>query len=397
MRTLPWEVSPDLPWKTFTSPAEQWANQPTFLIGEYVIIICAALALIHAVRAGRSNRLTWVAALIAGTANDVIFMALPVVDTFWQAQATIMITPRLPLYIPCVYIVFLYWPTVGIRRLGLGRWPAAALTGLVAVVLYAPYDIVGAKFLWWTWHDTDPAIADRLFGAPLSSSLWVLTFTGSFALLLDLVLRGREVTEQSFVTRRRFVAGIVLAACITTPLMMAQMFVLQLLDGGTPGLVAFCTGAVIYGSVSYFGRRAARPEGQPVDWLGRGAAAYLIALVICMAFFAPETHVSSGLHQVPGPCGVEESDITGNTRDKYLCVEDYAEDFTFACTTPPAHDVQWYTVCGKEHSNYPAYVAVVSGLVLAGIAALYAVFGALGGSAGRPATPASARARSTAG
>ena len=116
-----------------------------------------------------------------------------------------------------------------------------------------------------------------------------------------------------------------------------------------------------------------------------------------MAFFAPETHVSSGLHQVPGPCGVEESDITGNTCDKYLCVEDYAEDFTFACTTPPAHDVQWYTVCGKEHSNYPAYVAVVSGLVLAGIAALYAVFGALGGSAGRPATPASARARSTAG
>jgi hypothetical protein len=40
---------------------------------------------------------------LVGTANDVIFMALPFVDNFWQSQATIMITPRLPLYIPCVY------------------------------------------------------------------------------------------------------------------------------------------------------------------------------------------------------------------------------------------------------------------------------------------------------
>ena len=21
-------------------------------------------------------------------------------------------------------------------------------------MIYAPYDITGAKFLWWTWHDT---------------------------------------------------------------------------------------------------------------------------------------------------------------------------------------------------------------------------------------------------
>lgn len=385
MRTLPWDVSPQLPWKTFTSPAEQWANQPTFLIGEYVIILCAVLALIHAVRAGRADRLIWVAALIAGTANDLIFMALPVVDTFWQAQATIMLTPRLPLYIPCVYIVFLYWPTVGIRRLGLGRWPAATLTGLVACVLYAPYDIVGAKFLWWTWHDTDPAIAERLFGAPLSSSLWVLTFTGSFALLLDLVVRDKNLTKRSFIV------GIVLAACITTPLMMAQMFVLQLLDGGAPGLIAFCSGVAVYGAVSFFGRRSARPTAQPVDWLGRGAAAYLMAFALSMVFFAPETHVSSGLHQLPGPCGVEESDITGSTREKFLCVEDYTEDFTFTCTTPPAHGTQWYTVCGKEHSNYPAYAAAVAGLVLAGIATFFAMFGAGGRSVGRLATPAFAR------
>ena len=28
-----------------------------------------------------------------------------------QAQAVLMLTPRMPLYIPCVYNAFMYWPT----------------------------------------------------------------------------------------------------------------------------------------------------------------------------------------------------------------------------------------------------------------------------------------------
>ena len=38
-------------------------------------------------------------------------------------------------------------------------------------MIYAPYDIAGIKFLWWTWHDTDSAIAARLFGVPIGSSM----------------------------------------------------------------------------------------------------------------------------------------------------------------------------------------------------------------------------------
>ncbi|WP_419554464.1 hypothetical protein [Candidatus Poriferisodalis sp.] len=372
MRTLPWDASPHLPWKVFTSPAEQWAAQPTFLIGEYVIIGCAVLALVHALRSGRANWFIWAAALIAGTANDLIFIALPLVDNFWQAQASIMLTPRLPLYIPCVYVLFMYWPTVGIRRLGLGRWSASALTGLVACLFYAPYDIVGAKFLWWTWHDTDPAIAERFFGAPLSSSLWVLTFTGSFALAIDLVVRDRNVT------RTRFFTGLALAACLITPTMMAQMFTLQLTDGGTPGYAAFGVGVAIYGIVALAQRSRSGPGKLGVDWLGRVAAVYFLMLAFNMTFFAPQSHVSVGIHQLPGPCGVEESDITGGTREKYLCVSDYDEDYSFDCATPPAHGAEWYTVCGREHSNHPAYAAVVGSLALTGIVVFTVLFGAWG-------------------
>ena len=56
-----------------------------------------------------------------------------------------MLTPRMPLYIPCVYIVFLYTSTVSCWRLGLPAMAAAAATGLMGELIYAPYDITGIK------------------------------------------------------------------------------------------------------------------------------------------------------------------------------------------------------------------------------------------------------------
>ena len=356
----------------FIDPLEQWAQQPTFLIGEYVIILCALIAFIHACRAGRANLLICLAALITGTGNDLIFMALPLVDNFWQAQASIMLTARLPLYIPCVYVVFMYWPLVAVRRLGLGRWSTVALTGLVACMFYAPYDIVGAKFLWWTWHDSDASIAARLVGAPVSSSLWVLTFVGSFALLLDTILREREVT------RKGFLIGLALVACAATPMMILQMAILQTIDGGTPGYLAFGLGLAVYGTVAFLGYRPVNRDKLPVDWLGLVATtAYLLMLTVNMTFFTPETHVSTGLHQLPGPCDVEEPDILGGARKKFLCIDYYEEDFTFACTTPPADGTRWFTVCGKAHTNYAAYAATVGGLSLAGIMVFSIFFGVI--------------------
>ena len=82
--TLPWDVAPDLPWKVFKGPLDQWEVMPSFLLGEIVVIVCAFVALIHASRRGRDHLLVWIAALTAGTANDIIFMALPLVDNFWQ-------------------------------------------------------------------------------------------------------------------------------------------------------------------------------------------------------------------------------------------------------------------------------------------------------------------------
>ena len=54
------------------------------------------------------------------------------------------------------------------------------LAGLMGEMIYAPYDLTGIKYLWWTWHDTDAPIAHRLLGVPVGSTVWVITFTASF-------------------------------------------------------------------------------------------------------------------------------------------------------------------------------------------------------------------------
>lgn len=365
LATLTCTAPAELPWRMFTSPLEQWATMPSFVLGQIMFMLCAALALVHAYRSGRSHVLVWIAALIAGTANDLIFMALPLVDTFWQAQGLIMLTPRLPLYIPCVYVCFMYYPTIAVRRLRLRPLALAALTGLVACLFYAPYDIVGAKFLWWTWHDTDPTIGARILGAPISSSLWVLTFVGAFGWLID-----RALARDPEVRGPTFALGLGLVAAFTTLLMMLQMTVLQQFDGGTPGPVAFAVGVTSYAGLVAWGSRSAKPEPQRAhDRLLYGASIfYFVTLIACMASFDPAAHRSVGVHQTVGECYVEVSDFTQNTRHKFLCARDFDEDYTFECTDAlPADDTSWYTVCGRAHRSFSTWMLGVTLLGAVGI------------------------------
>ena len=97
----------------------------------------------------------------------------------------------MPLYISCVYINFMYFGTAAAWHLRLPALAEACAAGLIAELIYAPYDIVGNKFLWWTWHDTDSSIAARLFGVPIGSSMWVVTFSATFAYMF------RSTTGQS--------------------------------------------------------------------------------------------------------------------------------------------------------------------------------------------------------
>lgn len=363
-----------MPWTALRSPLEQWAVMPSFLLGELLFIGLATAALVHALRTERAHLLAWLGALVAGTANDLIFMALPLVDNFWHAQATVMLTPRLPLYIPCLYVCFLYYPTVAVRRVGARGLAAGALTGLCAALFYAPFDIVGAKLLWWTWHDTDLPIAERILGAPASSTLWVLTFAGSFAWLLD-----RALARDPKVSARTFGLGLLMLAGLTTVVMVLQITPLQQLDGGAPGYVALATGIVAYAALAWRGRaRLSIPEPRPTDRVAWFAVLVHAAVLLTIALsFDPATHRSTGVHQTVGECYVEAQDVTGLTRHLYLCADDYDEGFSFDCAATPVDGARWYTVCGRPHDAFGAWATGVGALTLAIALVFSLLFGRL--------------------
>lgn len=363
-----------MPWRAFTSPIATWSELPSFVLGQALFISCALALFVHAWRHrargdGNAHLFVWVGALVAGTANDLIFMVLPLVDNFWHAQGNVMLTARLPLYIPCVYICFMYFPTVAVRRLRLPELAQAALTGLVAVVFYAPYDITGAKHLWWTWHDTDLTIAKRILGAPVSSSLWVITFSATFAWLVH-----RVIARDERVAPKSFALGLALLGASTTVLMVLQMTVLQQLDPwlgfeGTPGYAALAAGILIYAALWARGRRRAEPQPSHAGdvLLYCAVAAHFIAFIAITALADPSTHRSTGVHQQVGPCYVEAQDITGLTRHEFLCASDFHEDFHFGCTAKPEHGQRWYTICGRPHVRFSLWLGAVSALGIIGL------------------------------
>ncbi len=366
---------PPVPWHVFTSPAAKWAEQPSFVVGEFLFIACALAALLHALsqpRAGtagaiderRRHLLVWLAALLAGTANDLFFMALPLVDNFWHAQATVMLTARLPLYIPCVYVSFMYFPTVATWRLGLPPVARAATSALAAIVFYAPFDIVGAKFLWWTWHDTDPAIANRLLGVPVGSSLWVITFVVGFAAIL-----GRVVDRDPAVSRRSFGLGVLAAMALCTPLMMLSMIPLQVLDKGVPGPRGLVAIVGVLFLLAFSGLRRSSPVTPRASdrRLAAVLAGYFATLLAIVVAFDPSMHRSTSVHQTYGPCDVEAVDIGGRVRRQFLCANSFDEDFSFDCRPSlPTDGDRWYTLCGRPYRDFARWAGAVGALGVIG-------------------------------
>ena len=51
-------------------------------------------------------------------------------------------------------------------RLKLKVWSEPFAAALGAVLLDVPFDIMGVKLLWWSWHATDPYLFVRTYNVP---------------------------------------------------------------------------------------------------------------------------------------------------------------------------------------------------------------------------------------
>jgi len=386
------------PWSRFNSFERQVKEHPSFVCAEILFISLAVISFCHAwgtrdPGCARRLKLTWIATFIVGTVNDYIFMLLPVVDNFWQAQAVIMLTPRMPLYIPCVYNAFMYWPTTAAARVFYHgtrcHLAEACLAGMLAGLFYAPYDVCGARFLWWTWHDSDPGVRLRWLGVPAGSTAWTITFNFSFSLLL------RAAADKGWSQLRSLAL-----ACLSTLLMMLVLNVFTVLASekvGMPGPGTALCAITAFGTVALW-RLVRPPSGGleprkllgPEPWAVRLAVlAYFAALVAIMVGSSPEAQVSTGAHQEFGPCGVTDVDLMGYPRVRYTCREKYPATY-FSLDCPPAAkgatgrweritpeesarrargDVaSWYTVCGRAGQAQGPYLAAVGALAALGSA-----------------------------
>lgn len=359
-----------MPWHHFNDPAQRFLVLPSFVVGELYFIFLAIVTLIHAVSHGRTHIFVWLASVCAGTANDAIFMLLPFVDNFWQAQACIMLTPRMPLYIPCVYIVFMYTSTVACWRIGLPLLASASLTGLMGEMIYAPYDLTGIKFLWWTWHDTDAPVNQRLLGVPIGSTVWVITFTATFQFFVSLTIKN----EKNWIKQ---VVGLIVTSCFSTPVMMIQMAVLQLVSfdiQGMPSINSLVAVLVIYcGLIGfYWQQRKLEVSSSLTSWLLMVCLEWYYLLLIANSLSSdPASHLSTGVHQEIGDCNVRAADLSGHMRQVFLCPESHSQDWNLDCDELCSENMfgdcdfqskHWYTVCGKPHKDFVLFAGVIAAL-----------------------------------
>lgn len=388
---MDWFNREDLPWKSYNDIKEVYEGNPTLVYGEYMVYLCTIIAIFHAFSCGRQHVLLMLASVTTGTANDIFFMIMPFVDNFFHAQFTIMLTPRLPLYIPCVYICFTYVSAATAMRLKLPPLSQAAACGLAGGLYYCVYDLLGQKFLWWTWHDTDASIAERWLGVPFGSTMWTLMHCFCFYFILHHV-----ALKYDTLSNLRFVISLITSAMLTTPFMMISMspfqmqqmklrfedssFIIDQLPGRPDALslgLAFATlsflvwtGWDIRGGVrntyKWFDTKATSSAD---SWLLKSAILHFTGFATMMVFCDPSIIVATGVHQEYGDCNIKAKDLMGYLRNEYLCKENYDEDFSFDCVsqTLPPNNSEWYTLCGNPHKNFLAAAALECTLSLIGV------------------------------
>ncbi|XP_077999524.1 uncharacterized protein LOC144452325 [Glandiceps talaboti] len=372
----------------FRDPIDIYKNHPSFLLGELVFYFFAALTFRHAWRHGGRYIYLWFAIVAHGLTTECISYFVPDIDNFWHAQSMIMLLgKRLPFHIIFAYPVFLYTAGVAVYRLKLPAWAEPFAHGLAVVAIDVPFDIMGIKLLWWSWHDTDPNIYDRHYWVPWTSYFFHMSFASSLNILIHgsrkLITGSDSKTESTGFFKETLCS--LITGLFSFPLGAIQFIILyhSLHDNAhihTEVCVLLLV-AIYIGTVWSADRNPsenARKGKGKKNWLDEiGIIVYLhFVLYILLAVYSkPENIKSIGLHEPTGDCNATSPVITafGQVLSKktYLCKTDYDEGyFDWHCLKdgkPPQDGLEWYTICGNAFPNHAEYTVVVTAFSLIGM------------------------------
>ncbi|KAH9260575.1 hypothetical protein BASA81_001042 [Batrachochytrium salamandrivorans] len=158
--------------------------EPAFFANEVEIYILAALTFAHAYRHGGRYLYMWLAILWHGFTVELVSYWVEPIDNFWHAQSTfVFFGKREPMQIVLLYPGYLYMAAMVTKRMNVSELTQATIMALMVLMIDFPYDIMGIKLLFWTWHDTDSNLYWRNYWVPITSYYFHATFASSFSLI----------------------------------------------------------------------------------------------------------------------------------------------------------------------------------------------------------------------
>ncbi|XP_067928843.1 uncharacterized protein [Watersipora subatra] len=364
----------------FTNPFQTWEDEPTFLFIQFSVIFGAILNYVHAWNRGGRFLHFWWATIVVSLVTEWMCYLLPSINNFWHSQGIVsLFGRRFPLYIVLVYNQFWYTAWVTALRANLKWWAEPFAVGLLVVILDLPYDIMGIKMLWWTWHDTDVNIYDRHYHVPWTSYY----FHSAFVAALIIVFFGsRKIlmpAKSKFEVGNCFTECLctVLAGSLAMPVGVSAFFLIFYhpmhdwfdIHSEVPVIMWLSLCLLI----SWISDRTPttrdrsdcskeKLQSLPVF----NVAQHFLLFFLLMFVAKPEEVKATGLHQPIGPCNATEDtfSVTGVTlkREKYLCTENYNEPMSFHCLPegkPPPSVSSWYTICGLPFENAMEYKLII--------------------------------------
>lgn len=364
---------------------EIWEENPTFLLCTTVFQVIALLSLIHAIRSGPRALLLWISGLGHGLVTESLCYFLPDIDNFWHQQSMVMfLNRRLPLYIALFYPSVLYTANTAVDRLGLAFVAQPFAAALADLIIDFPFDIMGVKLLWWTWHDTDPNVFDRSYSVPWTSYIFHMTFTSSFSFLFNISWKYVVGDQRLTLIQKtiRFLCCFVLVSLLSMPLGVIQFIpmyhglhdVYNIHTEVITFIYLFIYVFIVW-SCSTKEKCAKLKEFPRIDLISAIIFIHFMFYILLVLFVAhPEDLQSTGMHELIGNCSSVSSVMTviGMVlkKKKFLCPSDYNEPvFDWHCLPngPPPGSTNWYTICGTKYPNQAEYVVVVISFCLFGL------------------------------
>ncbi|XP_050391027.1 uncharacterized protein LOC126810101 isoform X1 [Patella vulgata] len=373
-------------WIKFRNPNSIIKDHLSFFYCEVAFYIIAFLTFSHAFRVGGRYKWLWIASLLHGLTVECVSYFLPDIDNFWHAQSMVMLLgQRLPLHIVLLYPGFIYTAAIAVSQMKLRSWAEPFAVGLAVVLLDIPYDIMGIKLLWWTWHDDDPNIYDRHYWVPWTSYYFHAAFASSFTFIFN---HSRRLLCQS--TGKFQSSGCIIETicAVITGLFSMPLGVLQFvpiyhyfhdqlnIHTEVCLLLLLATYVMIVWSsdrVPYLNARIGGVSKRSILELIMIVLFHYSLYIYLVITEKPQYIQSTGYHQSIGSCTEKVPVKTpfGQvlSKRKHLCLLNYDEDvFNFKCLDKrPANGAEWYTICGTPYPNHLEYIIVVTAFCVFGL------------------------------